>query len=213
MNAVKYKAPFVMKGQVLPATLIEKKLNEKEICCKKIINCIENQIQSCNKNNQKCLLNDCFIKNKRKKIKNQDLKQFKKNNTNKMSVNQKQIYDFHDEIHSCPICLEKAIEKDIDNNIISNRKSCYLNNKHYFFVNDDYFKKYQDTIKLHNRQNVANFTSLKNKNINITFALLFGDSSNFDFKSTNETGMYSRYNKNFSNKESNYNLNVIVTSM
>lgn len=211
MNSVKFKPPLFLKGQILPASLIEKSYHREKFCCKQIRKCLENQLQTCNQ--KRGILSDCFKINKlqKKKLENMEMtpiKKLKSHHSFNQKINQ-HIFDFQDELHSCATCLETAIDRDINNKIISNRNRCYLNKLHYFYVNDIYLNKKNthESVKLSkNNYNTSSF-----KNGNITFALLFGDNSNFYFQSSNETGIYSHYST--TRKDSNYNPNVLVTSL
>lgn len=189
---------FKKKGDIVPSSVIEKRA-KRALCCQEFMKCLENCIET----SQRRLVDDCFTSAKRQKRNS-----YKMKSKNKIRTKKQNNFNFNDENHNCSICLEQAIDRDVNNSIISNRNFCYLNRKHYFYLDDSYFQKEFNLIQ-NKYDNTSNSTNRKIKNnIKITFALIFGDNSNFDVH-TNEAGINS-CSVNDSYYES---LNVIVTSL
>ncbi len=204
---VNLKKSIVIKGKIVPASLIEKSkpTNSKKssILCHSLKNCFSEK----------------YFNNKMM-VKKYDQKKFKKSKkVSKTEQLTRKNYrlDFQDDVHDCPICLQFAFDRDINNVTKSNRSNCYINNSHFFYIDDIFFK-----------ENTNTETKIMNtNNLQFSFALLFGDNGLFSqqqqqqqqqkslFKKDSE--IYSHYTINNTNNYNNmYNLNdlnVIVTSL
>jgi hypothetical protein len=209
---VNLKKPYVIKGKIVPASLIEKSktTNSKKlsIICHNLKNCFNEKYF-----NNKMKSNEIMVKkNEQKKF-----KKSKKVSKTEQLTRKNYKLDFQDDIHDCPICMQFAFDRDINNLTKSNRSNCYINNSHFFYIDDIFFK---ETTKPETK-------IINTNNLQFSFALLFGDNGLFSqqqqqqqqqkslFKKDSE--IYSHYTINNTNNYNNmYNLNdlnVIVTSL
>jgi len=225
MNNAKTKIPLIVKGKIVPASVIESKSQRASIFCQQFTKCFENRIlqieNACIFNKKKAKNIESIIHNATEmNLINRNSKKKQKKTSRVKLLNKNKIVDkmefFDEDYYDCPICFHIAIDRDINNAMKSCRTSCLVNKSHYFYKDDIYFENHPNE---HSNQIKK---ELDRSKLKFTFALIFGgDNSIFNKKCSSST-IYSRFavkestdqllnsNTNTNTFEIN-NLNFIVT--